>query len=73
LLNDLLLGNFNSQICELCVCFVVLHQARIGLSVPQTHRDLAFCSYAILDVENVFTVEDATQDIRFADSALVSN
>ncbi|MCE9599879.1 MAG: GAF domain-containing protein [Spirochaetia bacterium] len=45
-------------------------KARVGLDATETSRDVAFCSHAILE-EDIFTVEDATADARFADNPLV--
>nr|WP_314541919.1 GAF domain-containing protein [uncultured Massilia sp.] len=46
-------------------------KSRVGLEVPETARDIAFCSHTIMQREP-FTVEDAARDPRFADNPLVT-
>lgn len=42
--------------------------------MEETHRDFAFCSYAILEeTSRVMVVEDATKDARFALNSLVTD
>lgn len=46
-------------------------QARDGLDVECTSRDVAFCSHAILE-RSAMVIEDATEDPRFSDNPLVT-
>ena len=43
----------------------------VGLSVSETPRSVSFCSHAIMN-EDIFVIEDATQDERFANNPLVT-
>jgi diguanylate cyclase (GGDEF)-like protein len=43
----------------------------VGFQVIETPRDTAFCSYTILDSQQVLVVKDATKDDRFAENPLV--
>ena len=47
-------------------------KARKGLDATQTPRDVAFCAHAILDPEQVLTVENTADDARFHDNPLVT-
>ncbi len=46
-------------------------QAKVGLQADETHRDVSFCGHAIMGTD-LFVVEDATLDPRFASNPLVT-
>jgi hypothetical protein len=67
-----------SLICETPIALVSLvdkdrqwFKSRVGLEAKQTSRDIAFCSHAILE-DDIFEIQDASTDIRFADNLLVT-
>ncbi len=46
-------------------------KARVGLDATETHRDLAFCSHAIMQPD-VLVVPNALEDLRFVNNPLVT-
>ena len=67
-----------AQVCGVPISLVSLVDAErqwfkavVGLTVRETPREVSFCSHAILNSE-LFVVEDATKDPRFADNGLVT-
>ena len=67
-----------SQIFEMPIAVLSLidrdrqwFKSSVGLDVPETHRDLAFCAHAVWDPSEVLVVEDAAYDPRFANHPMV--
>lgn len=67
-----------AQLCDAPIALISLVDAQrqwfksaYGLDFRETHRDIAFCSHAILDGKPL-VVEDATADPRFEDNPLVT-
>lgn len=67
-----------SIICEVPISTITLideerqwFKSAVGQDVSETSRDLAFCTYAIMEPE-MMVVPDATKDTRFKDNKLVT-
>ncbi len=66
-----------AQLCEVPIALISLVDAdrqwfksKVGLDVSETSRDVSFCAHAILG-DQTLVVNDAREDARFRDNALV--
>jgi PAS domain S-box-containing protein len=67
------------NICAVPIAVVTMIDAErqwfkscVGLEGSETSRDVAFCAHALLHPNELLIVEDALQDIRFADNPAVT-
>lgn len=68
-----------SKICQTPISLISLvddkrqwFKSHHGLDAASTPKEIAFCSYTINDPDNIFTVNDSREDIRFHDNPLVT-
>ena len=69
---------FIASICETPISLVTLLDAdrnflksHYGVPFNESPRSISFCGHAILEPNDIFIIEDARKDVRFADNPLV--
>lgn len=69
-----------SEICETPISLVSLidedrqwFKSKVGIDVNEASRDIAFCSHAINETDELLVIEDTRNDKRFFDNPLVTN
>lgn len=68
-----------SLICDTPIALVSLidrdrqwFKSRVGMPLPETTRDIAFCDHVIRQPDRLMEIQDATQDARFAANPFVT-
>ena len=66
-------------ICGTSMGFIILidrdrqwFKAKLGLDVAETPRQMSFCAHTLSSPDQLLMIEDAREDIRFADNPLVT-
>src|SRR4030095_4684637 len=72
------IATLSAYICKVPSAYISLidenrqwFKARVGIEAKETPRDVSFCAHTIVRVDPMI-VPDATKDLRFADSTLVT-
>ena len=68
-----------SAICETPIALVSLvdgarqwFKSKVGLTVDETDKDIAFCTHTLLEPSQMLICSDTAEDVRFFDNPLVT-